>query len=43
MEVGVQRACAIMHLEFEGRAHRGVDDAFNIARILCCMLEDMRV
>ena len=31
---GVAEALAICHLEFEGTAHRGLDDARNIARLL---------
>jgi inhibitor of KinA sporulation pathway (predicted exonuclease) len=31
---GVAEALAVCHLEFEGTAHRGLDDARNIARLL---------
>jgi len=37
-EPGVQTALKKLGLEFEGQAHRGVDDAYNTARILKEML-----
>jgi inhibitor of KinA sporulation pathway (predicted exonuclease) len=33
-EFGVESALAHLGMEFDGNAHRGVDDAYNIARIL---------
>jgi len=33
-QVGVQRALALCDMQFEGRHHRGVDDAKNIARLV---------
>ena len=33
-EVGLQHACSLLGLTFEGTIHRGVDDAWNIAAVL---------
>ncbi len=37
-EVGMDEALRITGLELEGRHHRGVDDAYNIAKLLAQML-----
>ena len=38
-QVGLAKALALMGLDGEGAAHRGVDDAFNTARLLAAMFE----
>lgn len=38
-EVNMQRAMKMMELEFEGRQHRGIDDARNIARLWQAVLQ----
>jgi len=37
--VGVQKAIQSMHMDFIGTQHRGVDDAYNTARILLRILD----
>ena len=39
---GLDIACKQLDLPMEGRHHRGVDDAWNIAAILCKMLKILR-
>jgi len=39
---GVKRALRILDIPFEGKHHRGIDDARNIAKILIKMLQDDR-
>ncbi len=41
-DFAVAEALAICHLEFEGTAHRGLDDARNIARLLPWIVRDAR-
>ncbi|MHB8970609.1 MAG: 3'-5' exonuclease [Pirellulaceae bacterium] len=41
-EMGIDTACARLGVTMEGSHHRGVDDAWNIARILCLLLKRMR-
>lgn len=41
-EVGMDRACELLDLPLEGTHHRGVDDAWNIAAILCALLRPAR-
>ncbi len=41
-EVGLDRACEILGVEMEGTHHRGDDDAWNIAGILCGILSESR-
>lgn len=41
-ELGLDEACARLGLPLEGRHHRGDDDAWNIAAILCRLLEKAR-
>ena len=41
-ELGIDVACQRLGLTMEGSHHRGVDDAWNIARILCMLLKRMR-
>lgn len=38
-QVGLKAALELMDLEYEGTAHRGVDDAYNTARLLAAMYE----
>jgi len=41
-EVGMTRALEMLELELEGIHHRGVDDAYNVARILSKLLLNKR-
>jgi len=41
-ELGIDAACARLGLTMEGAHHRGVDDAWNVARILCLLLKRIR-
>ena len=41
-EVGIDAACSQLGIEMEGTHHRGVDDAWNIAKMLCHLLQNMR-
>ncbi len=41
-EIGMAAACRKIGLTLEGTHHRGVDDAWNIAAILCFLLKQMR-
>lgn len=41
-EMGLDGACGHLGLTMEGTHHRGDDDAWNIAEILCRMLKTMR-
>ncbi len=41
-ELGLDDACARLGLTLEGVHHRGVDDAWNVARILCLLLKRIR-
>jgi inhibitor of KinA sporulation pathway (predicted exonuclease) len=41
-ETGIDAACMLMGRSLEGTHHRGVDDAWNIAAILCDLLGKMR-
>lgn len=41
-EVGLDRACELLGIPLEGTHHRGHDDAWNIAGILCLLLSGMR-
>lgn len=41
-EMGLDGAYKRLDLTMEGTHHRGDDDAWNIAGILCCLLETMR-
>lgn len=36
---GLGRSCRAMGIEFEGTAHRGVDDAYNMSKVLLKILE----
>lgn len=38
-QVGLAKALHLIGLEYEGTAHRGVDDACNTARLLAAMWE----
>lgn len=38
--MGLGQACAAENLRFEGRAHRGDDDAYNIARIAARLIRE---
>lgn len=41
-ELGIDAACERLGLTMEGAHHRGVDDAWNIARIFCVLLARIR-
>ena len=41
-EVGIDEACHQVEIEMEGTHHRGVDDAWNIAKVLCLLLKKVR-
>jgi len=41
-ELGIDEACARVGIPLEGTHHRGVDDAWNIAALLCHLLERLR-
>ncbi len=41
-EVGLDGACSKLGMEMEGTHHRGDDDAWNIAGVLCKLLRDSR-
>lgn len=41
-ETGIDEALERLGMEMEGTHHRGVDDAWNIARIFCLLLKRMR-
>ncbi len=41
-ELGIDHACQRLGLTMEGSHHRGVDDAWNAARILCMLLKRTR-
>lgn len=41
-EVGMEKALEMLNLDLEGTHHRAVDDALNIARIACEILEKNR-
>lgn len=41
-EIGVDRACEKLGKTMEGTHHRGDDDAWNIAGVLCLLLKQMR-
>lgn len=41
-EVPLGEACAQLGVAFEGTPHRGVDDAWNIAGVLCALLRGAR-
>jgi inhibitor of KinA sporulation pathway (predicted exonuclease) len=41
-EVGIDAACELVGTELEGTHHRGVDDAWNIAGLLCRLIERHR-
>ncbi len=41
-ELGIDGACQRLGLTMEGAHHRGVDDAWNIARIFCLLLKRAR-
>ncbi len=41
-ETGIDAACELLGWEMEGTHHRGVDDAWNIARLFCDLLQRMR-
>jgi inhibitor of KinA sporulation pathway (predicted exonuclease) len=41
-EIEIDRACEQLGVTMEGAHHRGVDDAWNIANILCLLLKRMR-
>jgi inhibitor of KinA sporulation pathway (predicted exonuclease) len=41
-ELGIDEACQRLGLTMEGSHHRGVDDAWNIARIFCVLLKRLR-
>lgn len=41
-ELGIDAACARLGVTMEGTHHRGVDDAWNVARILCLLLKRIR-
>ncbi|MCP4395816.1 MAG: DNA polymerase III, partial [bacterium] len=41
-EVGLDTACGMLGRPLEGTHHRGHDDAWNIAGILCALLQQMR-
>ena len=42
-EVGMDEACHQVGIEMEGVHHRGVDDAWNIAKVLCLLLQRLRI
>jgi inhibitor of KinA sporulation pathway (predicted exonuclease) len=37
-EIGIDKALALLGMELIGTHHRGVDDAYNAARILCTLI-----
>lgn len=41
-EIGMDMACERLGLPVEGTHHRGVDDAWNIAALLCTLLKPSR-
>ena len=41
-ELGIDSACQRLGLTMEGTHHRGVDDAWNAARVFCTLLKRMR-
>jgi inhibitor of KinA sporulation pathway (predicted exonuclease) len=41
-ETGLDAACELLGIEFEGTQHRGVDDAANTALVLARLLERLR-
>lgn len=41
-EVGMDKALELLGFGLEGRHHRGIDDAQNIAKILCHLLKESR-
>lgn len=41
-EIGIDAACEIVGQPLEGTHHRGVDDAWNIAALLCGLVRRMR-
>lgn len=41
-ELGIDAACRHLGITLEGRHHRGVDDAWNVARILCMLIKRIR-
>jgi inhibitor of KinA sporulation pathway (predicted exonuclease) len=41
-EVDIDAACGQVGIEMEGTHHRGVDDAWNIAKVLCLLLGKVR-
>ncbi len=41
-ELGIDEACQRLGMTMEGDHHRGVDDAWNIARLFCVLLKRMR-
>lgn len=41
-EVGMDKALALLHMDLDGTHHRGIDDARNIAKILCYLLKSSR-
>ena len=41
-ELGLAGACERLGISMEGTYHRGDDDAWNIAEVLCCLLSQMR-
>ncbi len=41
-EIGLDAACKQIELSMEGTPHRGHDDAWNIAGVLCFLLQRMR-
>lgn len=41
-ELGIDEACQRINIPMEGRHHRGHDDAWNIAALLCWMLGNIR-
>lgn len=41
-EVGLDQACTLAGISMQGTHHRGDDDAWNIAELLCILLRNMR-
>jgi inhibitor of KinA sporulation pathway (predicted exonuclease) len=41
-ELGIDAACTRLGLTLEGAHHRGGDDAWNIAQLLCLLLKRLR-
>jgi inhibitor of KinA sporulation pathway (predicted exonuclease) len=41
-EIGMDMACRRLGTSMEGTHHRGVDDAWNVAGLLCALLTPVR-